>query len=95
MELLRSTHGRVKGTTSTGVGKRPKRSTSFESSTMTMKRRAAIAIAFSRKSAPPPPLVSDPVGSHLIGPVDCNVDGAAHERNDGDAELATQLLSGA
>ena len=58
----------MKGTTSTGVGKRPSRSTSFESSTMTMKRLAAIARAFSRKRAPPPPLVRDQSGATSSAP---------------------------
>ena len=64
----RSTQPAEYGTISTGVGKRPSRSTSFSSVTITTKRWAASATAFSRKSAPPPPLVSAKSGATSSAP---------------------------
>ena len=55
---------------------------------MTMNRSAAAATIFSRKWAPPPPLISQPSGGDLVGPVDRDVESVdSLERPDVDAEL--------
>ena len=62
LAMARSTAIRVAAapndTISTGRGKAPRVSTSFAASAMTIMRLAAVAMIFSRSSAPPPPLIS-------------------------------------
>ena len=60
---------------------------------MTTKRSAAAATIFSRRWAPPPPLISQPSGRHLVGAVDRDVEPLQlAELLDRDAQLARLFL---
>ena len=60
--------------------------------TTTTNARAASATAFSRKSAPPPPLIERPVFRDFIRAVDRDVDRLVAERHEADTEIATHAF---
>ncbi len=70
-------------------------STGLLESAMTTKRSAAAATIFSRRWAPPPPLISQPSGVDLVGAVDRDVEPLQlAELLDRDAQLARLFLGG-
>ena len=72
--ICRRVAARPKGTTSTGRGKAPRRATSLLASAITAIRIEAAATIFSRRSAPPPPLMSRRSRVDLVGAVDRQIE---------------------
>ena len=85
--MWRRVAARPNGTTSTGSGKAPSADTSLEASAITAMRAEAAATIFSRRSAPPPPLISLSLRIDLVGAVDRQIElGHLVERRQRDAE---------